>query len=1284
LSSIRRSLRVAALAAAALFLVPALATARSVDEVVPGQRLWGELETAEELTVVVRVIDGSQLDVTAKSWKGSSLRPLLTLRDEDGQNVPLLGHLKESKKGNKVSVKKLPLAAGAYRLSVQGEFGSSGGFDLVTKATYPTKLKDTAAVAVAGQPALLQFDAMPGDVVRLKVKADRKSGLSPFITRLVEQDGTETAVDDPKKTPKLTIQSAGKHYFEVEGLEGTTGSFKYLLKIKRGKAPKERRDVRELNARGSISGTIVLEGDVSRESAVGKLATATATAVSDASVRAGEVIVGGLPGVTRDDVVGALEAQVPGIGLRLSGEITPRGPWLVTAPSLTQGTPDRRRRRQTLDLVEAFERAPGFSYVEANRIAKASRIPNDQRWSEQYDLRQMNLPKAWDLETGSASVVIAIVDTGIWGHPDLDSKALPGYDFVRDPQSGQDGNGIDNDPTDTSRDFHGTHVAGTAAAATSNGLGISGVAWGCNFVPVRVLGAGGSGTWFDIASGIRWASGLSVSGAANNPNPARVINLSLGGPGGSAALHDAVRQAKANGSVIVAAAGNSLSSFPEYPAAYPEVISVYALDANYYWASYSNWGSTISLGAPGGDLNAGLPGILSTYVTGSLQPTYTQLQGTSMASPHVAGVAALLVSADPSLTPDEVHQIMIDTAVDLGPPGFDVDYGHGAVDAYAALREVAGPGNAPASLRFWPEVLEFGRLTDTRLVQVRNEGTGNVQITSLRTETTSSGAWLNASNSSGNVPTTITVSVNHDLLHDGTFEGSVIVGTSLGERVIPVRVTRVPPPQLDVVRVKALGPAGQVLAQTTTSEAQGWAYELDDVPLGTYSIVAEADLDADLQLNRVDEFEGRWPIFDRPLALDIATSELDYGSIDVPLLRRDTQFQFHGVGGGLIDGALAVRAFDASTGLPVAGAAVFLGDGQLAVETDVNGRAVLAGQFEEGQTVTVVANGYVTRTRIGANGQYQSFALQPREEPAQVSVDVRVTGLTPSSESIVVHVGDTRVTAPWNGEATQTIEVVTPLRRPAEAVSAVVYDAVDKPVLSALGSLSLTQTQDLEIDLSLAAPGGGARGRVVDASFPQSGFTHAGATLESLITVRLDEDQWVPIGWSPVPPEDPTTVWWASLVDLDPPLRMRFETTAVDVEGRISQRGYVGTTVTVSVERPMALPAPGAPQSPSGGQTVGVAGLSLLFSSAGNENVVEATIVDDGGRPVWSLVAEGPVGSIPLPDVPLGGLEPGRTYTWYVELREVPDLLFGSHRVDDLRGNTVRFTRSADTSFETE
>lgn len=317
--------------------------------------------------------------------------------------------------------------------------------------------------------------------------------------------------------------------------------------------------------------------------------------------------------------------------------------------------------------------------------------PDDPLYGAQWSLPLARVPRAWARSRGSERVVVAVLDTGKLDHPDLAGRWLPGYDFISSSDSAGDGNGRDPDPTDPgsisgdSSGLHGTHVAGIVGAHDNNGMGIAGVDWNCKLLPVRVLGVkGGRGSDSDIADGIRWAAGLHVKGVPDNPTPADVINLSLGGRGGSSALQDAIDDAYDHGVIVVAAAGNQADDASKYaPAGLRHVITVGATNRDGLQASYSNRGPRVDLMAPGGDLSDGSGGgILSTL---GADNEYGWLSGTSQAAPHVSGAVALLRGIDPTINADDALRILQASADPAGQ--CDSGCGAGLLDADAALAE---------------------------------------------------------------------------------------------------------------------------------------------------------------------------------------------------------------------------------------------------------------------------------------------------------------------------------------------------------------------------------------------------------------------------------------------------------------------------------------------------------------------------------------------------------------------------------------------------------------------
>lgn len=300
-----------------------------------------------------------------------------------------------------------------------------------------------------------------------------------------------------------------------------------------------------------------------------------------------------------------------------------------------------------------YRSSAAVEYVQPNYVYHALLAPNDPHYWRQWNMPKISAEPGWDITRGDAGVVVAVVDTGVdLDHPDLAGNVVSGYNVISPAGFPQDDHG------------HGTHVAGIVAAVTDNGVGVAGVAGGCRIMPVKVLNNVGEGTDFDVATGIQWAVG----------NGAGIINMSLGGPDYSYALAEAVDYAYGKNVLLIAAAGNDGMGSILYPAAFPRVTAVGATDSADRLASFSNYGDVLDIVAPG-------VSVFSTLWNNS----YAYLSGTSMATPHVAGVAALVQSLRPDYTNDQVENALKAGCVDLGSPGWDPYYGCGRVDVLAAL-----------------------------------------------------------------------------------------------------------------------------------------------------------------------------------------------------------------------------------------------------------------------------------------------------------------------------------------------------------------------------------------------------------------------------------------------------------------------------------------------------------------------------------------------------------------------------------------------------------------------
>ncbi|WP_405823424.1 S8 family serine peptidase [Streptomyces sp. NBC_01390] len=364
------------------------------------------------------------------------------------------------------------------------------------------------------------------------------------------------------------------------------------------------------------------------------------------------------------------------------------------------------------DVIAEYKADPQVAYVVPDRLKKPMADPNDTEYAKQWDLFEatagMRVPGAWTTATGTG-VTVAVIDTGYVTHSDVAANIVGGYDFISDTAVSVDGDGRDSNPADpgdwyaageceqtegSSSSWHGTHVAGTIAAVANNSKGVAGIAYNAKISPVRALGKCG-GYDSDIIDAITWASGGTVSGVPANTNVAKVINMSLGGGGAcSAATQSAITGAVNRGTTVVVAAGNeNANASTSNPANCNNVITVAATGRTGARASYSNFGTVVDISAPGGEMSTGTAnGILSTLNSGAKTPStesYAYYQGTSMATPHIAGLVALMKSANSSLTPAQIETAIKNNARAL-PGSCSGGCGAGLADATKTVQAVSG------------------------------------------------------------------------------------------------------------------------------------------------------------------------------------------------------------------------------------------------------------------------------------------------------------------------------------------------------------------------------------------------------------------------------------------------------------------------------------------------------------------------------------------------------------------------------------------------------------------
>ncbi|MDH5518298.1 MAG: DUF5011 domain-containing protein [Gammaproteobacteria bacterium] len=427
-----------------------------------------------------------------------------------------------------------------------------------------------------------------------------------------------------------------------------------------------------------------------------------------------------------------------------------RNPQIPVLPSTVDPAVEQSKR-ETLQVMQALRERSDIESVDLNYIRKLEALPDSNAlYSSLWHYDTINMPQVWNGSTITGNgTIVAVIDTGNrLGHPDMAGQFVAGYDFISDPTMARDGDGIDANPEDPgdnpgNSSFHGTHVAGTIAAA-NNSIGIVGVAHGAKIMPLRVLGQGG-GTDTDIMQAMLFAAGLPNDSGTVPATKADVINMSLGGPGYNSAFENIVSQVRAAGVIVIAAAGNENTSALSYPASYSGVVSVSAVAQDLSPAYYSNFGSAIDVAAPGGDGYKDTT-VLSTIASDSgstIVDSYSSSQGTSMAAPHVAAVAALMKEANPVMSPADFDGYLSSGSItdDLGTAGRDNTYGHGLINAAKAITVAGQP--IPASFQFDLSGVVFVGTNSSQTINVSNGGTVDfTAVAATAISYTSGSDWL--------------------------------------------------------------------------------------------------------------------------------------------------------------------------------------------------------------------------------------------------------------------------------------------------------------------------------------------------------------------------------------------------------------------------------------------------------------------------------------------------------------------------------------------------------------
>jgi serine protease len=579
-------------------------------------------------------------------------------------------------------------------------------------------------------------------------------------------------------------------------------------------------------------------------------------------------------------------------------------------------SPHKLAKLETLAAIQRFNqdnwRAQGRGVAEPNYIRRSLLAPNDPFAELQWHYPNIELPAAWEITRGSSDVIVAVIDTGVLlNHPDLRNvsgspqKLVGGFNFISDPNRSRTTGGIGPDPDDpgdlaygSSSSFHGTHVAGTIGARTNNAVGVAGVSWHARIMPVRALGVGG-GTTYDVLQAVRYAAGLSNDSGTVPPQHAHIINMSLGSPSSSLSEQNVMRTVRERGIFIVASAGNNASSKPIFPAAYPDVISVSATTISRTLAPYSNFGPTIALAAPGGNLQTDLnadgigDGVISTIgddSSGAIRFGYAALMGTSMAAPHVSGVIALMKAVYPDLAPDQFDTLLQSGAITdaLGTPGRNDEFGWGLINArkavLAALALADGDSDVGPLLTGTPNTFNLGAFETEFPVLLRNVGGGTLSIEAI----VSAEPWLDVvpeEVDSHGLGTYVVRVDRTQLPDDGTFLGSVRFESTANDVSVSVVLQR---SELDfqadaglhyVVLVEV--GRNETVAGTMVSAANGeYAFTITHVPAGQYRLFAGSDLDNDGFICDAGEACGAYRTLDSPeiISVNRSLSNLDFVS----------------------------------------------------------------------------------------------------------------------------------------------------------------------------------------------------------------------------------------------------------------------------------------------------------------------------------------------------------------------------------------------------------------------
>jgi serine protease len=553
--------------------------------------------------------------------------------------------------------------------------------------------------------------------------------------------------------------------------------------------------------------------------------------------------------------------------------------------------PEDQLKLDTLRIIDALNKDPRVRYAEPNYRRYPTFVPDDPEYSKQWHYPIINMPQAWEITKGQ-DVIVAVIDTGILAnHPDMVNQLVAGYDFISDDEVANDNEpGIDSNPEDPGDEeqggssFHGTHVSGTVAAASNNAKGVAGVAFEAKIMPLRALGVGGGFT-DDILECMKYAAGMVNDSGETPVQPAHIINMSLGGGGYQQASQDVIdiiTNAPYN-VIVVAAAGNESTSDLSYPASYDGVISVSAVGPDKELASYSNFGSKIDVAAPGGDFDSAGGCVYSTSGNDdgdSILNVYSYACGTSMASPHMAGVVALMKAVYPAMTPSELDTFIQSGSLteDLtgdGPAERNDNFGYGLIDAFKAVSYVADPTQIPTFLVVNPLSLNFGTTTTELPISATATNDNNpLSILSVSDDA----AWLEVTADSVDADNlgdySASITIDRDSLPDGPYYATITFdadGSDDVEISVIMYVGDIFVPGDSGLHYVFLIDSVTLLFQFDTVSASNgaYSYSFPSVPKGEYYVLASTDLDNDLDFVEAGEASGIYKSWDEITTLNV-------------------------------------------------------------------------------------------------------------------------------------------------------------------------------------------------------------------------------------------------------------------------------------------------------------------------------------------------------------------------------------------------------------------------------